>query len=75
MTEAEPTGAGTGPAAPRKGPAQGRTVRLACLVIALLGCTITVMPQVYGIGNPVGLILVGSGIATAGLAAFLYFSL
>lgn len=48
--------------------------RLLSLFIAFIGCTVTAMPFLYAMTTPVPLILVGSGIAVAALAVFLFFS-
>jgi hypothetical protein len=49
--------------------------RLISLFVAFLGCVVTAMPFLFTIGEPVPMILVGSGVAVIALAMFLFFSI
>ncbi len=55
---------------------KGSTPRLISLIIALCGCIVTALPFVFSVGgNPVPLILVGSGVTVVALGLFLFFSI
>ncbi len=49
--------------------------RLISLFVAFLGCVVTVVPFLYNIGEPVPLILMGSGVTVVALGVFLFFSM
>ncbi len=50
--------------------------RLISLIIALCGCLVTALPFAFSVGgNPVPLILVGSGVTVIALGLFLFFSI
>ncbi len=50
--------------------------RLISLIIALCGCLVTAVPFAFSVGgNPVPLILVGSGVTVVALGLFLFFSI
>ncbi len=50
--------------------------RLITLLIALCGCLVTAMPFLFTVGgNPVPLILIGSGVTVVALGLFLFFSI
>ena len=49
--------------------------RLISLFVAFLGCVVTAVPFLYNIGEPVPLILVGSGVTVVALGVFLFFSM
>ncbi len=50
--------------------------RLISLIIALCGCLVTAVPFAFSVGgNPVPLILVGSGVTVIALGLFLFFSI
>jgi len=49
--------------------------RMLSLFVAFLGCVVTVVPFLYNIGEPVPLILVGSGVTVVALGVFLFFSM
>lgn len=50
--------------------------RLVSLVVALVGCLVTAMPFLFGVGSdPVPIILVGSGVTVIALGLFLFFSI
>jgi hypothetical protein len=55
---------------------QGSMPRLISLLIALCGCLVTALPFVFSVGgNPVPLILIGSGVTVVALGLFLFFSI
>lgn len=51
--------------------------RLLSLFVAFLGCVVTVLPIVFGVGggNAVLFILIGSGVTVVALGVFLFFSI
>ena len=49
--------------------------RLISLFVALLGCVIVAVPVAYTLGDPVPLILIGSGVTVLALGLFLFFSI
>jgi hypothetical protein len=50
--------------------------RLVSLLVAFLGCVIVAVPIAFNVGgNPVLLILVGSGVTVVALGLFLFFSI
>ncbi len=50
--------------------------RLVSLFVAFLGCVIVAVPIIFGgMGNPVLLILIGSGVTVIALGLFLFFSI
>jgi hypothetical protein len=50
--------------------------RTLSLFVALIGCVITSMPFLFGVGgDPVPLILIGSGVTVIALGLFLFFSI
>jgi hypothetical protein len=50
--------------------------RLISLIIALCGCLVTAVPFLFNVGgNPVPIILVGSGVTVVALGLFLFFSI
>ena len=50
--------------------------RLASLLLAFIGCVIVAVPIVFSVGgNPVLIILVGSGVTVVALGLFLFFSI
>ncbi len=50
--------------------------RLVSLFVAFLGCVIVAVPIIFGVaGNPVLIILVGSGVTVVALGLFLFFSI
>jgi len=50
--------------------------RLVSLLVALIGCLITAVPFMFGVGgDPVPIILVGSGVTVLALGLFLFFSI
>jgi hypothetical protein len=50
--------------------------RLVSLLVALLGCLITAVPFMFGVGgDPAPIILVGSGVTVIALGLFLFFSI
>ncbi len=54
----------------------GSTSRLISLLIALCGCLVTALPFLFSVGgDPVPLILVGSGVTVVALGLFLFFSI
>ncbi len=54
----------------------GSMPRLISLIIALCGCLVTALPFLFSVGgNPVPLILVGSGVTVVALGLFLFFSI
>ncbi len=54
----------------------GSTPRLISLIIALCGCLVTAVPFLFSVGgNPVPLILIGSGVTVVALGLFLFFSI
>ncbi len=55
---------------------QGSMPRLISLLIALCGCMVTALPFLFSVGgNPVPLILIGSGVTVIALGLFLFFSI
>lgn len=56
--------------------AKGSLPRTLSLLVALIGCVVTSMPFLFGVGgDPVPLILVGSGVTVIALGLFLFFSI
>jgi len=50
--------------------------RVLSLFVALIGCVITAVPFLPGVGgDPAPIILVGSGVTVIALGLFLYFSI
>lgn len=50
--------------------------RVVSLLVALIGCLITAIPFFFGVGgDPVPIILVGSGVTVIALGLFLFFSI
>jgi hypothetical protein len=50
--------------------------RILSLFVALIGCVITAVPFVFGMGgDPAPIILVGSGVTIIALGLFLFFSI
>jgi hypothetical protein len=50
--------------------------RVLSLIVALIGCVITAVPFVFGMGgDPAPIILVGSGVTVIALGLFLFFSI
>jgi hypothetical protein len=50
--------------------------RVLSLFVAFLGCVITSVPFFFGVGgDPVPIILVGSGVTVIALGLFLFFSI
>ncbi len=50
--------------------------RLVSLIVALIGCLITAVPFMFGVGgDPAPIILVGSGVTVIALGLFLFFSI
>ena len=50
--------------------------RLVSLLVALIGCLITAVPFMFGVGgDPAPIILVGSGVTVVALGLFLFFSI
>lgn len=50
--------------------------RLVSLLVALIGCLITAVPFLFGVGgDPAPIILVGSGVTVIALGLFLFFSI
>ncbi len=49
--------------------------RLFSLFVAFLGCVVTAVPLMYNVGEPVPLILMGSGVTVVALGVFLFFSI
>ena len=49
--------------------------RLFSLFVAFLGCVVSVVPILYNVGEPVPLILMGSGVTVLALGMFLFFSI
>lgn len=50
--------------------------RVLSLFVALIGCIITSVPFFFGVGgDPVPIILVGSGVTVIALGLFLFFSI
>lgn len=49
--------------------------RLFSLFVAFLGCVVSVVPLMYNVGEPVPLILMGSGVTVVALGVFLFFSI
>jgi hypothetical protein len=50
--------------------------RLVSLLVAFIGCVIVAVPIVFSVGgNPVLIILVGSGVTVVALGLFLFFSI
>ncbi len=55
--------------------ATGKKARLGTLLLALVGCVVVAVPMVYNLAEPVPMTLIGCGVSTIALAAFLFFSL
>ncbi len=49
--------------------------RVVSLLVALIGCLITAVPFMFGVGDPGPVILVGSGVTVIALGLFLFFSI
>jgi hypothetical protein len=50
--------------------------RIVSLLVALLGCLVTAVPFMFGVGgDPAPIILVGSGVTVIALGLFLFFSI
>ena len=49
--------------------------RLLSLFVAFLGVVVTSVPFLFSVGEPVPLILVGSGVTVLALGVFLFFSI
>jgi len=50
--------------------------RVVSLLVALIGCLITAVPYMFGVGgDPAPIILVGSGVTVIALGLFLFFSI
>ncbi len=50
--------------------------RLVSLLVALIGCLVTAMPFLFGVGgDPAPVILVGCGVTVIALGLFLFFSI
>jgi hypothetical protein len=49
--------------------------RLFSLFVAFLGCVVSTVPLMYNVGEPVPLILMGSGVTVVALGVFLFFSM
>jgi len=50
--------------------------RLVSLLVAFIGCVIVAVPIIFGVvGNPVLIILIGSGVTVIALGLFLFFSI
>ncbi len=50
--------------------------RLMSLLVAFIGCVIVAVPIVFSVGgNPVLIILIGSGVTVVALGLFLFFSI
>ncbi len=49
--------------------------RLGTLLLALVGCIVVAVPQIFPMTEPIPLILIGCGVTTFALALFLFFSL
>ena len=49
--------------------------RLFSLFVAFLGCVVSIVPLLYNVGEPVPLILMGSGVTVVALGVFLFFSI
>jgi hypothetical protein len=49
--------------------------RVLSLLVALIGCLITAVPFMFGVGDPGPVILVGSGVTVIALGLFLFFSI
>ncbi len=56
--------------------ARNNRPRLISLLIALCGCLVTALPFLFAVGgDPVPLILIGSGVTVVALGLFLFFSI
>ena len=55
--------------------ATAKKARLGTLLLALVGCVVVAVPMVYNLAEPVPMTLIGCGVSTIALAAFLFFSL
>jgi len=49
--------------------------RLISLFLAFIGCVVVAVPILYTLGDPVPLILIGSGVTVLALGLFLFFSI
>ncbi|HSC71085.1 MAG TPA: hypothetical protein VLH58_07015 [Candidatus Methylomirabilis sp.] len=49
--------------------------RLFSLFVAFLGSVVSTVPFMYNVGEPVPLILMGSGVTVVALGVFLFFSI
>jgi hypothetical protein len=49
--------------------------RLISLFVAFIGCVVVAVPILYTLGDPVPLILIGSGVTVLALGLFLFFSI
>lgn len=50
--------------------------RLVSLLVAFIGCVIVSVPIIFSVGgNPVLIILIGSGVTVVALGLFLFFSI
>jgi hypothetical protein len=50
--------------------------RVLSLLVALIGCLIVALPVIFSVGgNPVLMILIGSGVTVVALGLFLFFSI
>ncbi len=49
--------------------------RMISLFVAFLGCVVVAVPILYTLGDPVPLILIGSGVTVLALGLFLFFSM
>ncbi len=49
--------------------------RLLSLFVAFLGCTVTAVPMLFTLAEPVPFILIGAGVAVLALGTFLFFSI
>ncbi len=57
-------------------PKKSSIPRLVSLFVAFLGCVVVAAPIMFGVtGNPVLLILIGSGVTVIALGVFLFFSI
>jgi len=53
-----------------------KTARVICLIIGLLGTIVVGVPFIFDVGPQMAyFLLVGTGLAVVGLAAFLFFSI
>ena len=56
-------------------PSKPNVRRLLALFVAFLGVVVTSVPFLFSVGEPVPLILVGSGVTVLALGVFLFFSI